>query len=262
MNLLGNALKFTERGSIQIVSRVASDKAGSRHLEFEVRDTGPGIAPDRASAIFEAFTQEDSSISRRHGGTGLGLTISRRLAELMDGTLRMTSQLGQGTVFTLRIPLLLNQQTAAVAPGKGAPSVGVDSTFAKGHPLRVLLVEDDNTNFKLMTLVLTQLGYEPLTARNGAEAVTTYTSERPDCVLMDLQMPEMDGVEATRAIRKFEEDEGLRPAFISALTANTMPETLKRCLTGGMNAHLSKPIKRRAIVDNLIEAVEFLRQAV
>lgn len=257
VNLIGNAIKFTEEGSVTLTARTAHADSDHGLLEFAVTDTGPGIAPERAHAIFEAFTQEDSSTSRRHGGTGLGLTISRRLAELMGGTLKLDPRAGPGATFVLRLPLVSAADTPETAQKKSESSPPMDAGFAARHPLRILVAEDDKVNLKLMLGILVRLGYTPLAARNGAEAVRMCEGEAVDCILMDLQMPEMDGMEATRKIREREHLLALPPVFIAALTANILPEDRRRCLQAGMNAYLNKPIKSQAITDTLREARAF-----
>lgn len=262
VNLLGNAIKFTDRGSIELRARVLRDASAGDTLEFSVADTGPGIPPDRVAAVFEAFTQGDSSISRRQGGTGLGLTISRRLAELMGGVIEASSQSGMGSTFTLRLPLV----PAANPDGAGSSAAcrrpPVDENFARRHPQRILVVEDDGVNLKLIVQMLGRLGYAPFSAANGAEAIAIYERETPDCILMDMQMPGMDGIEATRRIRAMERSRSLPPAFISALTANILPEDRQQCLEAGMDAYLNKPIKIQSVADMLVEAEKFHARAV
>jgi len=254
VNLLGNAIKFTDSGSIELRARVLRDHDAGDALEFSVADTGPGIAPDQLATIFEAFTQEDSSISRRHGGTGLGLTISRRLAELMGGAVEVSSEPGVGSTFTLRLPLVLAAGPADAGAPTARPRPPLDENFARRHPQRILVVEDDRVNLKLIVKMLGRLGYEPLAAANGADAIALYERELPDCILMDVQMPGMDGIEATRRIRTMERSRSLPHAFISALTANILPEDRQRCLEAGMDAYLNKPVKSQAVADMLVEA--------
>ncbi len=254
INLIGNALKFTEQGTIELKAGISRLSAGKETLEFSVRDTGQGVAPERVAAVFDVFTQADSSTSRRHGGTGLGLTISRRLAELMGGHLELESEPGRGSLFTLRLPL---------SPGKLAPLASlsdqsstqrVDAKFSSFHPLRILVVEDDHVNLKLIVRMLRKLGYEPSIANDGLEALTVYETESPDCVLMDVQMPLMDGIEATQRIRSIENSSALAPAFIVALTANILPEHRQSCFEAGVDSYLNKPVKLQLVASVLIEA--------
>ena len=244
VNLVGNAVKFTERGVIKVGVRPYEGR-----LEFFVHDSGSGIAADKLEAIFEAFTQGDSSTSRSHGGTGLGLTISRRLAGLMGGELRVQSKLDEGSEFSLRIPLDPAEAVAPKKPLSASPAIPLS--------LRVLVVEDDKVNLKLFVIMLRKLGYEPLTAGSGAEAVRIYEEARPDCILMDMQMPGMDGIEATRKIRELEQASRAPRTFIAALTANILPEDRGRCYEAGMDFFLNKPVKSPEIVNVLAKAAQF-----
>lgn len=250
LNLVGNALKFTDRGHVKISLAGLIDQTST--FVFVVSDTGPGIAPENVQRIFQPFTQADSSIARRHGGTGLGLSISRRLTQLLGGDLSVKSRPGQGTVFSLALPLRIARNAPITTP----PPSGLDSSFATLHPCRILLAEDDRVNLKLIETLIKRLGYEPLTAQNGREAVRIYQSEKPDFILMDLQMPEMDGAEATRAIRALEKRENGPPAFIAALTANIFPADKQRCADAGMDDYLNKPTKLADLARVLTRACE------
>jgi PAS domain S-box-containing protein len=253
LNLVGNSLKFTAQGRITIsVTRAAGS---SSDFVFSVRDTGPGIPADQLEKIFSPFTQADSSISRRHGGTGLGLAIARRLTELLGGTLNVTSQPGQGSEFVAVIPFPVAVSPIAAAPAE--PVHAFDASFAALHPMKILLVEDDATNRKLIGILVRRLGYEPLLATNGREAVEVARRDHPDCILMDLQMPEMDGIEATRAIRRFQDRSAV---YISALTADIFPTDQERCFEAGMDGYLNKPIKIAALADILVKASENTRR--
>ncbi len=248
LNLTGNALKFTEAGTVTLGLR---PRQGETKHEFFVKDTGGGITPAQVKKIFQPFTQADSTISRRHGGTGLGLSISRRLAELMGGTLTVRSQPGLGSEFVLTLTL----DEAGPLPEVAGPPQMLDASFAAGHPLRILVVEDDRVNLKFMLALLRRLGYEPLAATNGREAVEIQQREQPDCILMDLQMPEMDGIEATKKIRAREKAScAARVAFISALTANIVPADRQRCFDAGMDTYLNKPVRMTALTAILAQA--------
>lgn len=254
LNLTGNAFKFTASGAVVIGVRPGASPAAE--IEFWVEDTGPGIPPEKLQSIFDAFTQADSSHARRYGGTGIGLAISRKLAGLMGGSLHAENRPGGGARFSLRVPA--PQADAGPFP---APAPNLTSPAASLAELGIILVaEDDPVNLKLILNLVRKLGHEPLTARNGREAVEIYESHRPSCILMDVQMPEMDGIEATVRIREIENREGALPVFISALTANVLPEDRRRCLEAGMNFHLGKPIQRDAISAVLGAAAEFGRR--
>lgn len=242
LNLVGNAIKFTSAGSVTVAMR---REGCSDTYEFSVTDSGPGVAPEQIEQIFLPFTQADSSISRRYGGSGLGLAISRRLAILMGGTLQVTSG-PDGTRFVLTVPLEEVKESPA-EPSTTSPVV-LDVDFAVRHPLRILAVEDNPINLKLIIKFLQTLGYEPLSARNGLEAMEIHAREFPNCILMDLQMPEMDGIEATENIRETERRSlDKSPAYIVALTANISPADRQRCFEAGMNDYMNKPVGMDAL---------------
>jgi len=213
----------------------------------------PGIADEDLVRIFEPFSQVDSSISRRYGGTGLGLSISRKLAKLMGGDLTVRSQVGVGSNFSVTLPVAI--PPSATTPLAHSPGGVLNAAFAASHPLKILLVEDDRVNTKLMLLMLRKLGYEPIVACDGVEAVERYGQEHPDCILMDIQMPRKDGPEATEEIRNLENAiPGGNHAFISALTANILDETRTQCRAAGMDDYLSKPIKLALLAKTLVQA--------
>ncbi|MDD3354626.1 ATP-binding protein [Zoogloea sp.] len=234
LNLLSNAVKFTGAG--EVVLRVVPE--GDR-LHFAVRDTGIGIAPAAQTHIFEAFSQEDASITRKYGGTGLGLTISSRLVNLMGGQLALESTPGQGACFHFTLPCLMPEGVAQVA----APAEQPLPVVAREAALRVLLVEDNPINQQLALRLLERKGYHVLLAENGQQALDALVQGAFDIVLMDMQMPVMDGLEATRRIRAREAREGLRPTPILAMTANAMAGDREVCLEAGMDDYLAKPIK-------------------
>jgi len=260
LNLVGNAIKFTERGSVTMSVRKAGEAAGDElpEFEFSVRDTGPGITPTQIERIFHPFTQADSSISRRFGGTGLGLTISRRLAELLGGRLSVRSERGEGAEFVVTVPLDVSDPATNLEP---PPPLVLDETFAQKYPLKILMIEDDQVNLKLVLTLIRKLGFEPIAARNGREAVEIYRRETPDCLLMDLQMPELDGIEATAKIRAIERASGYEHrAFIAALTANIFPADRERCFEAGMDGYLNKPVKLADLAEMLTRAQAFPRE--
>ena len=248
LNLVANALKFTERGSVAVVVDVDRSDLGDT-LEFSVRDTGIGIASDALEAVFDNFTQADSSIARTFGGTGLGLAISANLATLMGGTLTAQSTLGVGSVFRLSLPL--NAAVGAVSAEAADPA---ESAIMPTAALRVLIAEDHEINQLLIMAMAARVGLDADLARDGAEAIAMVASAaaagRPyGLVLMDMQMPNIDGLEATRRLRQSGYDPQQLP--IIALTANAYPEDIAACLTAGMQAHLSKPVRLRQL-SNLV----------
>lgn len=258
LNLAGNAVKFTARGSVTIRLEILARTAETVEVEFVVRDTGDGIPEEKIREIFEPFKQADSSVTRRYGGTGLGLAISQRLVSLMGGTLTAESTLGEGSVFRCRLTFSLATENARPGAVQAEP---FDEKFATRHPLRILVSEDDPTSRKLIQRVLSKLGYTPLVASNGRAAVEMFQKHSPNLVLMDMQMPEVDGLEATRLIREIERSTGARPCYISALTANVLANEIQDCLAAGMNGHLSKPLRLEALSETLVFADYAVRKA-
>ncbi len=230
LNLLGNAIKFTGRGGILVDMEFVS---ADRILNLKVADTGIGIAPDLQERIFEDFVQADNDIARRFGGTGLGLAISRRLARLMGGDLTVSSELGKGSIFTLSIRLDRAEQTAVA-----------EETRRPVQRLTVLLVDDDPVNRDVGQALLSRLGHEAEVASSGAIAVELARSGRFDVVLMDVHMPEMDGIATTRLIRELPLD---HPPRIIALTADMSERTRERLQSNGIHACISKPITLQTV---------------
>lgn len=233
LNLVGNALKFTERGEVEIEARWQMLDRQLLWLTCAVRDTGIGIDSDRLETMFVAFQQADSSISRRYGGTGLGLSIARTLAERMGGKLRGESREGMGSTFTLEVPLMLSSKPAARLLGHE------HDALLGGDGQRVLLVEDNPVNQSVIEAMLRSLGFEVSVALDGTQAVEMAGLQSFAAILMDCRLPQMDGYEATRRIRQH----GAQLPII-ALTANALQGDRERCLAAGMNDYLSKPFKR------------------
>ncbi|MGE8066299.1 ATP-binding protein [Pseudomonas sp. NPDC089569] len=235
VNLIGNALKFTEQGRVSIEAQWQSLDHELLWFTCSVRDSGIGIAADSLELMFNAFQQADSSISRRYGGTGLGLPIARTLAERMGGTLRAQSEEGRGSVFTLEIPLALHQQPAPVP----VPRIAAGNGDGEGR--KVLLVEDNPVNQTVIEAMLRSLGFTVSLAADGAQAVRSAESLIFEAVLMDCRLPIIDGYEATRQIRQLP---GCTDLPIIALTANALQGDREACLSAGMNDYLAKPFKR------------------
>ncbi len=259
-NLVGNALKFTEKGEIHL--RVASDGEtdGLIRLHFTVSDTGAGIPAAKQKLIFDAFAQADASVTRRYGGTGLGLTISARLVQLMNGEIWVRSEPGQGSDFHFTIVVARPATPGRVLPAASPAVVGrspggpIDKQV---HALRVLLAEDNLINQRLAVRLLERRGHCVMVAQNGREAVELLERGVYDVLLMDVQMPEMDGFEATAVIRSREEGT-TRHVPILAMTANAMQGDRGRCLAAGMDGYISKPITP----DALFTAIESIHTAV
>jgi Signal transduction histidine kinase len=241
-NLIGNAIKFTEAGFVEVTVKKIETNRTNHTLYFAIRDTGIGIASDKIDSVFESFTQGSSSITRKFGGTGLGLTITRKLVSLMGGQMNVESKLGEGSTFSFTIIL-------PEAVGITLEEKPLQKTAAKN--LRVLLVEDNRVNQVVASNYLKKWSHEVVVANNGAEAVELIQSKEFDLVLMDLQMPEMDGFEATRRIRQMPESY-FKSIPIIALTASVSAEMRSGVLEVGMNEYLTKPFRPTDLM-NMVE---------
>ncbi|HXQ16354.1 MAG TPA: response regulator [Caulobacteraceae bacterium] len=231
LNLLSNGVKFTDTGSVNVT--VDYDPGNAASLEFSVKDTGVGVRADWGERIFERFSQTDASLTRRFGGAGLGLALCKILVNLMGGTIGYESQMGAGSTFWFRVP------APAEAVPLGSPSAPLDLAAPPGAN-RVLVVDDVAANRELLTTLLRAVGYDVATARDGLEAVDQALTNPFDIILMDLQMPRMDGLRATQAIRAGDGRNCDTP--ILAVSANALPEHIERCHQVGMNGHITKPI--------------------
>ncbi len=235
-NLLGNALKFTEAGHIQVSAQVSRRVRDECILEIAVADTGIGIAADRQQVIFSPFVQADSSSTRQYGGTGLGLAICTRLVKMLGGNLWLESELGRGSTFHFTLQARV-AQPAQVAPAPD--SVAQNVSAAHVDPLNVLIAEDNTVNQLVMSRLLQKRGHRVVVAENGRIALERAHRESFDIIFMDIEMPEMDGFEATALLRA---DPKLRDAWVVALTAHGSAQDRQRCLDAGMNDYLAKPI--------------------
>ncbi|MBI5753087.1 MAG: PAS domain S-box protein [Hydrogenophilales bacterium] len=240
VNLIGNALKFTAQGSVSASVELARVDAQGMTLHFAIADTGIGISPEKLALIFEAFSQADTSTTRQYGGTGLGLTISARLSEMMGGKIWVESEPGHGSMFHFSIRCGFADEAAALQK-QAAHIVHAPTADENKRSGRILLAEDNPINQAVAKNLLTQRGYELEIANNGREAVERYHVETFDIILMDIQMPEMGGFEATAAIRDMQSARGTRTPII-AMTAHAMQGDEQKCLAMGMDAYISKPI--------------------
>jgi signal transduction histidine kinase len=250
LNLLGNAIKFTEPGG-SVVLR-ATERVDRPGIVITVADTGPGIAPEMLTRLFEPFSQGDSSASRRHGGTGLGLHITREICQVMGGTIACRSTLGRGSVFEVELPLVRVTPAAA----RGAVAASESDPGAQRHGgARVLLAEDNEVNAIVAEATLQRYGLQVEHVTTGRAVVDRLCSAaaRPDLVLLDCQMPEMDGFEACRQVRAFERQQDLPRLPIVALTANVFQRDRERCLEAGMDAFLGKPFSDQELLQVLAQ---------
>ncbi len=253
LNLLSNSIKFTEQGEIRLSLRHRGENDKRVSLQFDVSDTGVGFDPQRLDELFERFTQADSSVVRRHGGTGLGLPISRHLVELMGGTIDADTQPGRGATFTILIEFERVQRNI---PVKTEQRADAPTPNARGLPsVRVLAAEDSPTNQMVLAAMLDGTGYKLDTVADGEEAIEALGRLRYDIVLMDVQMPVLDGVEATRLIRERYPHCAKMP--IIALTANAMKGDRERYISAGMSDYLPKPLNK----ENLLERLWYWSQA-
>jgi len=238
VNLTGNAIKFTHQGYVRLRAKGQPLDAEQAMLEIQVEDSGIGIAADQLDHIFEAFTQADASTTRKYGGTGLGLAISRQLARLLGGDLRVTSDPGKGSVFTLSmvLPMVMHRSSIPAPLPEGDPA---------RYQGQVLLVEDNPDTQSLAQELLMRMGCNVEHASNGAEALERLSSKTYDLVFMDCHMPSMNGYDATREIRKREAGSGGKHTPIIALTASVLPEERARCKEVGMDDYIAKPFSKR-----------------
>jgi len=248
-NLVSNALKFTSVGAIRIFVQSSGETDGPQTVRFEVRDSGIGIEQALLGKLFQPFSQLDEGSTRRYGGTGLGLSICHKLAGLMGGSIGVDSVPGEGSSFYFEIPLEFVSASQPV-PGANPPPVRIEEGLAVRYPLKILIAEDNPVNQRLLAQILKRLGYNPALVSNGLEAVERVSATAVDLIFMDEQMPEMDGLEATRRIRA-----ACKPShgpYIVAVTANAYESDREDCLAAGMDDFLPKPVR----ITDLSDAVE------
>ena len=244
INLAGNAIKFTEKGSVSICVELESQNASSVHVRFSIQDTGIGMTGEQLAGLFQPFSQADGTITRKYGGTGLGLAISKRLLEMMRGELQVTSRFGEGSLFTFVLPLYKAQ-----IEENSQPQTLVECSGPSVDGLRVLLVEDNEINQEIALDMLGSVGVKVDVAANGQEALDAVAAAKYDLIFMDIQMPVMDGLEATRRIRALGHTPQSLP--IVAMTAHAMRGDKEISLLAGMNDHITKPLEPKLLYSML-----------
>jgi CheY-like chemotaxis protein len=245
INLAANAIKFTERGEVTVEVGTESQGDGRATLRFAVNDTGIGIRPDQSADLFSPFVQADSSMTRKYGGTGLGLSISRQLVEMMGGKIGFQSTEGEGSTFWFTA--VFDTASGAELPVASTGEPGRTGVVRSRRGARILVAEDNATNQMVLLAQLEKLGYQAHAVASGLEAVEALQHSKYDLILMDCQMPRMDGFEATRRIREL----GCPDVPIVAVTANAMEGDRDRCIREGMNDYLSKPVGLRQLTQVL-----------
>ncbi|MBU4333058.1 MAG: response regulator, partial [Candidatus Omnitrophica bacterium] len=247
INLINNAIKFTHKGTIETEVKLLKVTNGVAELHFAVKDPGIGIPKDRQDQVFEIFTQAESSTARRFGGTGLGLAISKRLAEMMNGTIWVESEEGKGSNFQFTGLFKVIQQKATPDDSEARASAGSEVSLQN---VTILVAEDNVVNQKIVVRMLEKQGCIVEAVVNGQEVIDAIEKKKYDVILMDMQMPVLDGLEATKLIRKNEEHTGNHIPII-ALTARAMQDDKKRCLDAGMDGYVSKPIDRNKLYEEI-----------
>jgi len=243
LNLLNNAIKFTAAGEIRLSAQVQDDVMGRKLLALRLQDSGIGISPEALSRLFQPFSPLEASTTRHYGGAGLGLVISRQLAELMGGEIGVESRLGQGSTFWVRIPFKSAQFTPEVSELRASEP----QMLAVGQPLDVLVVDDTPTNLLVASKTLERLGHHVTVAESGERALTLLAAQHFDLIFMDCHMPDLDGQETTQRLREREQAQHLPHHIVIAMTASALPEEEARCYAAGMDDFLAKPCRLQAL---------------
>ncbi|MBN1404707.1 MAG: response regulator [Opitutales bacterium] len=252
MNLIVNACKFTDKGEVTLRVLVREQDSGGCTLHFEVEDTGIGIPKDMVSRVFEPFIQADNSATRRYGGTGLGLSICRRLVQMMGGNIALKSEPGKGSVFSFDLRFSKMDKPVRVESDREH----IDQALSKSFPLKILIADDNIVNQKVAQMMLRKMGYKPETVGNGRDVLERTAHGAFDVIFMDVQMPLLNGIEATRHIRAQCGNDTF--PYIIAMTAQSQGNDVEQCMMAGMNAYLNKPIRAQLLKEALIEAFQTL----
>ncbi|MCP4119202.1 MAG: response regulator [Desulfobacteraceae bacterium] len=256
INLAGNAVKFTSRGSVSIRASARERREGTTVLAYEIKDTGPGIPEEFQKNLFDKFSQADTSVTRTFGGTGLGLAISKHLAEMMNGKIEVESQPGKGSLFRVFLELDNDDEKANGPEKPAAPDKTWVRPAVDPEKVRILLAEDNPVNQKVALIMLKQHGFSATVANNGIQVLERLKEEPYDLILMDVQMPVLDGIETARIIRDPNSEVSCKTIPIIAMTAHAMKNDQLRCLAAGMNSYLAKPIepeKLVTVIQNVLE---------
>jgi CheY-like chemotaxis protein/anti-sigma regulatory factor (Ser/Thr protein kinase) len=254
-NLADNAVKFTDAGFVRVEAQCHDAGEPDRVLmEIRVLDSGPGIPAEAREKVFERFVQGDSSTTRRKGGAGLGLSIVKSLVEALGGRVSLRGRPEGGTEFRVTLPLTIAAEPRGHEPEPRAGGPSADLATAAGRPARILVAEDNDAGFAVLEAYLARAGHAVVRAANGRDAVAAAAG--CDLVLMDVEMPEMDGLEATRRIRALERERGAQTMPIIALTAHALEEYRGRCVAAGCSGYLTKPIRMQPLLDSVAAALE------
>lgn len=256
MNIVSNAIKFTDKGSVQVyVDSMPGPEADKPIIRIKVTDTGIGIHPEKLGQVFDKFMQADTSITRRYGGSGLGLSIAKAFVEKMGGSISVSSQLGIGSTFTVSLPI----QTSGNVSEKKIFSANTVPK-APSHNRNVLVVEDYEPNVLVVGAMLDMLGYDYDVAENGFEALRKFGQNNYDVILMDLQMHELDGLESTRLIRKIEGEKGITKTPIIAMTAHVREQDKNKCFEAGMDDFIPKPFEPSVLSEKINRFIDFKKK--
>lgn len=256
MNLVGNAVKFTEKGNVTVTAR-RTEHEGKEYFQVTVSDTGIGIRAENIDTIFDRFVQADSSVSRKYGGTGLGLPIARKLAVLMGGDISVTSNFGVGSAFTLCLPAEASQIAGGAAlkaiasAGMPAPKSWTGNISKLPENKKILIVEDYEGTVTILSEMIASMGLDFDIAQTGLEALNKWNSNSYGLVLMDIQMPEMDGITALTQIRNIEQERGLLRTPVIAMTAHAFLEDQSKCLEAGFDGYLAKPVSSDELINKI-----------